>query len=1195
LAGAGNRILPAVANARDRFAGSAARDTRLTKATDPTQGFFGRLLEKEISSPVRLLTTLLMLAGAAPAAGSDWLARLKEGDVRHGFTVRAAFTGVSSARIGVRLGHRTGLQLDAFVFPSVPQASVQVRTPPVSDRGEPHTLEHLTVGKGRMGKLLGTLQQMRLVTGSAGTYPDVTMYQIRTPIGRDGFYEMLEHYLETLVRPDFTDEEVRREVANLEVVQAEDGRLSLAERGTVYNEVVAQSRARIWWQLQKMVFREPHPLSFSAGGLPEGLRALGPEEIRRFHAANYRLGAGYEMIVSLPVSWSGDELLERLDNLLARLSADGPAPPPAPLPPPRPGPPGEIRIGSYPAASADAPQEVLLGWPALAALSADEYDALEILMDVVGDGDASYLHRDLIDRDTRSFESGATRVAAGLLDLTAVLPYVNLRGVPASSIEEATLARLREAVVRRFRWIAGLPEGSNDLAGVSAKTRARLAASRRAYLDILDGSPRFGDRSDRRWHDRLTRLAREPGFTKAIAPFELYDRLERELAAGANPWRGLVERAGLAAPPYVSALRPDPALAERERAETSARLAQQEREVADRLGHGDPQKGLAALRAEHDARTAELEARDRTIPTPRFAARPPLTLDDAPFEQARVAGVPLVRVHFDTTAFTHVGLAFDLSAVPDDERALLPLLAPALSETGVTTRTGERLDHVQARERRQSEIYSFSVVLTGNPAPPRYELQLRAAASSSDEIARAAEWMENHLLRPGMAAARARLVDLCKQEIQSYRTALDGPEWNWADGLADAFVYQDNPLHLATSSVFTELRSATRLRWRLEDPSPESRRAFENELAAVEELMAGDADRAAVAARLEAVAGELGETLRYEHSLLPGERWRQDLAELIRGLRADLAAGSAEVLAGLERLRRRIGVRRGARAWVTASPRNAEIAARRLQALLARLPEGVSARPAPQTASTLQARLEQRYGKITRPVHVGFVRPGSTTAVHVVFAPGPAYSARTREAALDALAVGVFAGYGPHTFYKKTWSAGLAYGNGIAARPNQGRIVYYADRCPDPVRVMKFVGGVAAEQRLDDPSLLEYALSSLFRDIRSADDFSSRGAAMARDLADGITPEQVAGFKRLLLATAREEGAAARVAERVRTTVGRVLVGYGPKIKDTPGAVASVIGPEELLAKYEAYLHEQGECDRLVRLYPRDFWPVVPP
>ena len=36
-----------------------------------------------------------------------------------------------------------------------------------------------------------------------------------------------------------------------------------------------------------------------------------------------------------------------------------------------------------------------------------------------------------------------------------------------------------------------------------------------------------------------------------------------------------------------------------------------------------------------------------------------------------------------------------------------------------------------------------------------------------------------------------------------------------------------------------------------------------------------------------------------------------------------------------------------------------------------------------------------------------------------------------------------------------------------------------------------------------------------------------------------------------------------------------------------------VIGPEEMLAKYEAFLKEHGEADHLTRLYPRDFWPLL--
>jgi Zn-dependent M16 (insulinase) family peptidase len=1155
---------------------------------------------------MRAIVTLALLGGVpgvlvdADGRVPERAFALKEGDVRHGFTVRAAYLGLSESPIGLRLVHRTGLPLALFFFDAAPQVSIQVRTLPVSNMGEPHTLEHLAVGKGRMGKLLGTLQVMRNVTASAGTYQDVTMYQFRTPIGAAGFYEMLTHYIETLARPDFTDEEARREVANLEVVEGPGGRLTLVEKGTIYNEQVAGAssprRAR-WLQLLKMAFGEDHPLARFAGGEPAAVRELGPEAIRRFHAQNYRIGPNIEMVVSLPPKWSSDEFLQRMDALFTRLSADGGAPTPATMPPFVPAPAGEVRIGSYPAASADAPQEVLLGWPALPELTPDDHDGLKLLLEIVADGEASYLYGDLIEPKTRVFDSRATAVDSGIFEITARVPYVYFSGLPASSVEQPHLERIRAAVVQRCAWISGLPEGSKELSEVAAKGKVRLAAARRRYLKLLDGSPGFGDRSDRSWHDRLALLARAPGFTKPLAPFSYYERLEGELAGGANPWRSLLARARLTETPYLSAVKPDPGLAERARAETAERLARHERAIADRLGGGDAAKGLAALRAEYDARTRELDERDRAVRKPEFVSDPPLTLDDAPFEQTRLAGtVPLVRVHFETTPFTDVAVAFDLSRVPDEDLPLLPLLGALLSDSGVTTRGGERLDYVRAQERRESELYDFAVGPLTNPATSRYELEVRASASSGEEIPRALEWMENHLLRPGGPALRARLVDLCKKAIQADRTAFNGAEYDWAEGLAATYRYRDNPLHLAVSSVFTRLRWLTRLRWRIEDPTPETRQALRAELAAVDERLAAKAERAAVAARLESLEGELGETLRYELSLLPDDRWREDLGEVVTDLRAAIAADAAPVLDDLERLRRRVLVRRGARARITGSSAHATAAAKLLGELLTRLPEGeVAAAPVRRGTSWVHARLEQRYGRLTPPRYVAFVRPESTTAVHANTAAGPTYASRARQDAIDALAASVFGGLGPHSFYKRTWSAGLAYSNGLGLSLSAGRILYYADRCPDPVRVMKFVVDAAKAQRLDDPFLLQYALAGRFTDFRSASTFSRRGEAMAADLADGITPETVARFKRLLLETAREKDALARMMARVPDVIGRVLVGYGPTLAETPEALGFIIGPEDLIAKYEAFLKEQGECERLIRLYPRDFWPLPGP
>jgi hypothetical protein len=325
--------------------------------------------------------------------------------------------------------------------------------------------------------------------------------------------------------------------------------------------------------------------------------------------------------------------------------------------------------------------------------------------------------------------------------------------------------------------------------------------------------------------------------------------------------------------------------------------------------------------------------------------------------------------------------------------------------------------------------------------------------------------------------------------------------------------------------------------------------------------------------------------------MLPNERWREDLREIVRDMRSDLGVGSARVLEGFERLRRRVFVRRGARARVTARRANAEAGAKLLDALLARLPEGAATVRAPR-ASWVQDRLKQRYGSIPRPVHVGFVRPEAKSGVYIQSADGPSYVSRSREDALDMLAVNIFSGAGPQTVFAKAVAAGIVYNAWIAAVMWQGRIWNYADRCPDLVHTVKFVSDIPASQSLDDPFLLDYALARSFGDFRGSDDFSARGAALAGNLADGVTPELVAGFKRLLLETAAQKDALARVRERVPDALGRVMIGYGRKGSASTGALGYVIGSEEILAAYEVFLKEQGEAERLIRLYPRDFWPL---
>src|ERR1044071_3941810 len=78
---------------------------------------------------------------------------LKEGDTVEGFRAEAVYLNDSDKPFGARLRHaKTGFTLDFLEIQSVPQVFAWVNSFPTSDRGEPHTQEHLLLGKGNKGR-----------------------------------------------------------------------------------------------------------------------------------------------------------------------------------------------------------------------------------------------------------------------------------------------------------------------------------------------------------------------------------------------------------------------------------------------------------------------------------------------------------------------------------------------------------------------------------------------------------------------------------------------------------------------------------------------------------------------------------------------------------------------------------------------------------------------------------------------------------------------------------------------------------------------------------------------------------------------------------------------------------------------------------------------------------------------------------
>ena len=143
---------------------------------------------------------------------------LSEGQTVSGFKALAVYLDDSDRAMGARFRHEhSGFTLDLLQIQSVPQGFAWVTTYPSSNMGEPHTQEHLLLGKGNQGRALGGRESMSLISSNAFTLQWMTCYNFAAPAGPEVFYQHFEHMLDALLHPDYSDEEVRREVRNFGV------------------------------------------------------------------------------------------------------------------------------------------------------------------------------------------------------------------------------------------------------------------------------------------------------------------------------------------------------------------------------------------------------------------------------------------------------------------------------------------------------------------------------------------------------------------------------------------------------------------------------------------------------------------------------------------------------------------------------------------------------------------------------------------------------------------------------------------------------------------------------------------------------------------------------------------------------------------------------------------------------------------
>jgi Zn-dependent M16 (insulinase) family peptidase len=261
--------------------------------------------------------------GQPPRPGATSLATFRMGEVIAGFRVVAHYTDHAEQVVGLRLTHvATSTPVHFLQIATVPQAAIMIRTYPHADHGAAHALEHLLIGKGTTGRYLQAVSDMRLGNITAGTAEPFTWYHFSVSSGMASFYELLAHLLEALFRPDFSDAEAQQEVYRIGIAtEAQTGQRWLTEQGTVYMEMSSQPGAYdAWYALLKLVLGADHPLTFQAGGTPEAIRRLTPQEIRQFHREHYVLGPSTPLVIVVERQQPPAQALTSISKSLAPLA-----------------------------------------------------------------------------------------------------------------------------------------------------------------------------------------------------------------------------------------------------------------------------------------------------------------------------------------------------------------------------------------------------------------------------------------------------------------------------------------------------------------------------------------------------------------------------------------------------------------------------------------------------------------------------------------------------------------------------------------------------------------------------------------------------------------------------------------------------------------------------------------------------------
>ncbi len=1149
-----------------------------------------------------LLFAVFLSALVSLARGDILLGKLEKGDTLGGFTTEALYLNGDNIPVGVRFRHETGAVMDYFRIQTVPQAYIWFNTPPESDGGEPHTLEHVVLSKGNKGKYAAALEEMSLGMSSAFTQQFRTSYSMNTSAGVDVFYRLLEVKIDSLIVPDYSREELRREVMNIGVKENPDGTLTVEEKGTIYAEMSSafeKPNSLAFFRLTRNLFGQDDPRGRSSGGYPPAIRKAVPDDIISFQKKYYRTD-NMGLILVMPSEVSLGEALSKTDAILKKNSL---SPVTDIHPEERLSPLAEIdrewepiwEKVPYPAVNANTPGIVIYAWR-VPVKSAEEEIMVDLFMSGMFSGENSRMWERFIDPEKREADTGANWVG-GWYDPVTRTCYFMINNVRADYEPEKGMESLYRILAGDWEEFAALEKGSAGLQEFNSLIRVLIQEQIKNGKAILENPPRFGYRSiGSGWMNHLSLLHRNGGFKRELSMESLLRRIEERLSADPALFQDALRTWGLMAQrPFAVRTVPDPGYTARMEEEKKKRIRKYEEDLKKRYGTDDLQEALKEYRAEYDRKTAEIEEAEKKIRMPAFLSEPPLELDRSlRYDDKRLpGGGRLFTAYFDQMESVTTALYFDLKTVSEEDYLYLSGLPEILYYAGLSI-DGKEYPYEEIEKRLKKEVLSLDVDFSGNSRTGRVELKVSASGRKGEEALRSVKWIRQITEDTWLSVKNApRLADVISRSLSGALDLMRQPkEEMWVNDPSTAFHTQENRLYLACHSTLTRQFNLLRLKWRLKDFRDE-KDSFFREMDGARKALS-KMGREEFLKKLQLMKAEQGESDFSEAAddllalipSLPPDSWRKDSEMLIATIGEELSVSPEKAVRDLKELMNGLRNRHTVRAVVAGHTGSVRESSEAVLDLLDRYDTKKITMNARDPAPLVWSNIERRLGPVEERRFVALVNPDSTTGVHMNRAKIHNIHTFTDEDIYRTLASKLLGGSGPRSLFMQTWRAGLAYSNGFNASLEAGVVNYYAERCPDLSQTMAFVRDTLSETPRD-PELLKGVLPSFFYTIE-AGGFVERAQTMAGLLVDGSTPGLYRKFRKRVLDLSGRDDFREKTFSYINDWAALVVPGLRP---ETPfGGTVYLIANDDQIERYEDYLRKNAGAPGIIRIYPRDYW-----